>query len=369
MIRRTKHEVLKELPERREKRLFLAMTDAQRTLHEGNRETVSRIVAKWRRLGFLPDKDQRILMSALQNMRMVCNSTYLLDPQSDHGVKVEEAMAVIENLLEHPEAKIVVFSQWVRTHELIAKRLKARGWDYVLFHGGVPGRTRRALIKKFKEDRACRIFLSTDAGSVGLNLQHATAVLNMDQPWNPAVLEQRIGRVHRLGQRHPVLVYHFIAEHSIEHGMLNLLSFKQALFAGVLDGGQEEIFLGGTRLTRFMQSVEQATGALPPGDRAAALHPSITAADSKSDTLQGPAESDQALWKELLSAGRSLLDAVEGAVVKDPSQSRQRAADGRDWGRWVVRDEQTRTSYLKLPLPPARIVRQVLQLLSGLAVK
>ena len=74
------------------------------------------------------------------------------------------------------------------------------------------------MIHRFKEDPDCRLFLATDAGGVGLNLQNASAVVNLDQPWNPAVLEQRIGRVHRLGQRRPVRVVHFIAQGTIEEG-------------------------------------------------------------------------------------------------------------------------------------------------------
>src|SRR5262249_57040827 len=119
------------------------------------------------------------------------------------------------------------------------------------------------LIDHFREDDKCRVFLSTDAGGVGLNLQHASVVLNMDLPWNPAVLEQRVGRVHRLGQRQPVRVVNFIAQGTIEEGMLSVLQFKRSLFAGVLDGGEKDVFLGGSRLTKFMESVETATGAIP----------------------------------------------------------------------------------------------------------
>src|SRR5208282_4583800 len=99
-------------------------------------------------------------------------------------------------------------------------------------------------------------------------LQNASTIVNMDLPWNPAVLEQRIGRVHRLGQHRPVRVVHFIAKGTIEEGMLGLLSFKQSLFSGVLDGGQDEVFLGGTRLKRFMESVEKASGPVPAMENA-----------------------------------------------------------------------------------------------------
>ena len=82
--------MLKELPERLEKRFFVPMTEQQTEHHEENRETVARIVQKWRRYGFLSEADQLRMRIALQNMRMSCNSTYLLDQQTDHGVKADE---------------------------------------------------------------------------------------------------------------------------------------------------------------------------------------------------------------------------------------------------------------------------------------
>ena len=121
--------------------------------------------------------------------------------------------------------------------ELIERRLAVKGWGHVLFHGGVASDKRSALVDRFNGDPDCRVFLSTDAGGVGLNLQYAAAaIVNMDLPWNPAVLEQRIGRVHRIGQTRGVQVTNFVAQGTIEEGMLSVLAFKKSLFAGVLDG-------------------------------------------------------------------------------------------------------------------------------------
>jgi len=211
LVRRAKASVLTELPDRLEKRFFVPMTEQQMRHHEDNREIVARIVAKWRRYGYLSEIDQKRLTAALQNMRMSCNSTYLLDGETDFGHKADELAVLLEEILEERDAKVVIFSQWLRMHELIGRRLERRHWGHVLFHGGVPGPKRKDLIARFREDAACRLFLSTDAGGVGLNLQHASVVANMDLPWNPAVLEQRVGRVHRLGQHRPVRVVHFIA--------------------------------------------------------------------------------------------------------------------------------------------------------------
>ena len=103
-------------------------------------------------------------MIALQNMRMSCDSTYLLDHKTDFGVKADELMTLLDDLLEQPGSKVVVFSQWVRMHELLVRRLEKKRIAHVLFHGGVEGGRRKALLDRFRDDDRCRAFLSTDAG-------------------------------------------------------------------------------------------------------------------------------------------------------------------------------------------------------------
>jgi len=373
LMRRTKDEVLKELPERLDKNLFVPMTEEQWQHHRENQEMVARIVAKWRRLGFLSDKDQQVLMIALQNMRMSCNSTYLLDQETDFGVKADEAMEVLSDMFEQEDTKAVVFSQWLRTHELLARRLNARKWDYVLFHGGVPGPKRHDLIRRFKEEPRCRLFLSTDAGGVGLNLQNAQAVINMDLPWNPAVLEQRIGRVHRLGQHRPVRIIHFVSQGTIEHGMLQVLSFKKSLFAGVLDGGKDEVFLGGTRLKKFMESVEQITTSIPepmptqtPETKAespeteemTAVQPIRHEPRPASHAATGTREQTLA---EFASAGLQFVEKLCGLLTAPG------AGAGTD--SLLEHDEKTGRKYLRLPMPEPEALARLVDLLGAIALK
>src|SRR6202051_3778918 len=218
-------------------------------------------------------------------MRMSCNSTYLLDQETDHGVKADELAALFDDLFADPAAKAVVFSQWTRTHDILIRRLEARKLGYVSFPGGGPSEKRPALVERFRDDPACRVFLSTDAGSTGLNLQHASTLVNMDLPWNPAILEQRIARIHRLGQIRPVQVINFVAKGTIEEGMLSVLAFKRSLSAGILDGGSGEISLGGSRLNRFMKDVENVTGNMGEGEAvtpAEEVRNTITADDAGS---------------------------------------------------------------------------------------
>ena len=361
LLRRTKNEVLKELPEKLEKNYFVPMTAQQMQHHEENREIVARIVAKWRRIGFLTEEEQRRLMIALQNMRMSCNSTYLLDKKTDFGVKADELMTVLEEIFETLDVKVVIFSQWLRMHELLERRLKEAKLGHILFHGGVPGKKRKSLIQQFKDDSRCRAFLSTDAGGVGLNLQNASAVINMDLPWNPAVLDQRIGRVHRLGQHRPVRVVNFVAQGTIEHGMLSLLSFKKSLFAGILEDGQDEVFLGGSRLKRFMESVEKATDGIPD------TMPQLSEAEKeesesrKARLQQSEVNNSQKIWSDLITAGASFLTQLGNTIQGGNADS---LPQGQFFNKLKIEtDKTTGQQHLKLPLPPKETVEKILDVL------
>jgi len=371
LIRRTKNEVLRELPERLDKNYFVPMTTEQMKYHEENGETVARIVAKWRKFGFLSETDQRILMIALQNMRMSCNSTYLLDKKTDFGVKADELISVLKEVFEQPDSKVVIFSQWIGTHEILLDRLKSSKYNYVLFHGSIPGVKRKDLINQFKTDPDCQVFLSTDAGGVGLNLQNASTVINMDLPWNPAVLEQRIGRIHRLGQHKPVRVVNFVAQGTIEHGMLSLLSFKQSLFSGVLDKGADEVFLGGTRLKRFMESVDEATSAIPesmPQQSETNGNGDGTeqeiAVETKSKEV--PQAVQQQNWSDIVSTGLSFLDKLGQTLLGQHNQLHEPISKIFS-GLKIETDKTTGQRLLSLPIPKKEMLEGAAKLLIELS--
>lgn len=375
LLRRRKHEVLTQLPPRMDKNVFVPMTPEQRRHHDENGETVRRLISRWRKTRYLSDADQIILRCALQNMRMACDSTYLLDHETDHGPKADELATLLADLFERAESKAVVFSQWLRTHELIIRRLERRGWGHVLFHGGVPAEKRGELVDRFNNDADCRVFLSTDAGGVGLNLQHAAAtVINMDLPWNPAVLEQRIGRVHRLGQSRGVQVVNFVAEGTIEEGMLSLLAFKKSLFAGVLDGGDSEVFLHGTKLSRFLDRIEQVTAAGEsraedadelsdfPGVASMDAKVAVAASESTPEPAAKSTPGDSAVekhpsWAPLVDAGLKLLQAL---AASGPGASGHGAAATMEY-------DKAGRAYLKLPIPDPDAVQAAAQALNRLA--
>jgi superfamily II DNA or RNA helicase len=371
LLRRTKSEVLKDLPGRMEEHLFLPMTPEQKAMHDDNKEIVAKLVFKWRKYKYLSEADQRRMTCALQNMRMSCNSTYLLDNQTDFGTKADEMMTRLDELLESRDSKVVIFSQWVRSHELLIRRMKKQNREFVLLHGGVPGHKRGDLVDRFREEADCRVFLSTDAGGVGLNLQNASAVFNMDQPWNPAVLEQRIGRVHRLGQKQPVQVLHFVSRDTIEHGMLDLIKFKRSLFTGVLDGTQDEVFMGGTRLKKFMDGVEAATGAIPtPSQTTPVAAPVVIPEETKIPVTPTaspvPADVYGQLFSTVIGLGKSLLENLSQAARSDPAASRSANGAATPWA--VEVDQTTGKPCLKIPMPSADLLGQAnvwLQALAG----
>ena len=176
-----------------------------------------------------------MLQGCLACMRMVCDTPYILDDNRYECPKMEEIERLLPDLLDDPGRKIIVFSEWVRMLDLVRDFAVDSGIEFALHTGSVPQMRRRAEIRRFREDPECRLFLSSESGGVGLNLQVADTVINMDQPWNPARLEQRVARAWRKHQTRAVSVINLVSEDTIEHRMLGLLDQKRALAEGVID--------------------------------------------------------------------------------------------------------------------------------------
>ena len=175
-------------------------------------------------------------------MRMVCNSTYLIDKKTNFSPKLSELKRILISKLDvlNSKRKVIIFSEWIRTHQLISVVLKELNIGYVELSGKVPVKKRGKLIQQFEKDDTCRVFLSTEAGGSGLNLQMADTVINFELPWNPAKKNQRIGRIDRLGQTSKNLtVINLISRNSIEEKIATGLLLKQNLFEGVLDSDDD----------------------------------------------------------------------------------------------------------------------------------
>lgn len=348
VIRRTRKNVLKQLPGRTDKNLFVPLTHEQADIHQEYAEVVSRLVSKWRRFWFLDEKDRQRLLISLNCMRMVSDSTYILDQETRYDTKIGELMSILEDILVAEDIKVVVFSQWERMTRLVGIELKGRQVGFAHLHGSVPSYKRKALLADFHNNPTCRVFLSTDAGGVGLNLQCASSVINLDLPWNPAVLEQRIGRIYRHGQKRPVNVINLVSQDSIEQRMLDVLKFKSSLFAGVLDGGEDRIFMGEDKFKRFMGHVEQVASAPTPP-------PTPTPQKTGSVSLSQPSTSPT----ELFAAATNFLGNL-AALFSDRQKSRKLIST------FVEKDIQSGKQYLKIALENEQVVTNALNSLSTL---
>jgi superfamily II DNA or RNA helicase len=257
LLRRDKSDVMRQLPERIDTRRLTPLTARQRELMEEGVATAAKLAATARRRNLLP-KEQERLFKAMQRARMACNAAGLVDKESIGSPKLDELEQLLSDLCLDEGRKVVVFSEWERFCRMAAQRAEKLGIPHVRLHGRVPSAQRGALIERFREDPDCRVFFSTDAGGVGLNLQFAGTLINLDLPWNPAVLEQRIGRVHRHGQQERVHVLLLIAEDSFESGLERTLGSKRQLFDAALDPRSEEISVHAP--ASCLETVRQALG-------------------------------------------------------------------------------------------------------------
>ncbi|HYW76309.1 MAG TPA: DEAD/DEAH box helicase [Gammaproteobacteria bacterium] len=280
LLRRRKADVESELPERTVNTYFVAMHEEQRTRYEEYSASVARLAQAARRRPLSPDEFKR-LQQQLACMRMLCDTPYILDSDCRVSPKLEELIRIFDDQLSEPDNKIIVFSEWTRMLELVRERAEAAGIGYALHTGQVPQRQRSQQINRFKQDPACRLLLSSDAGATGLNLQAANVVINLDLPWNPARLEQRIARAWRKHQQRHVSVINLVCENSIEHRILHLLDQKRALAEGVLEGtGEPEMALPSGR-RQLMERLESLMGT-----RLAAPEPAPTEAPSTAVQLE-----------------------------------------------------------------------------------
>ncbi len=384
LLRRTKKQVMQQLPARMEKNLFVEITKEQMCIHNDYKDAVNRLVDRWRKTGYLSEEDRQKLMIYLNTMRMVCNSTYILDQQTNYQTKLDELFNILEELVNTGDEKIVIFSQWERFTRLIAKELDRLEIGYANLNGQVPSQKRKALFDRFTNDSNCRIFLSTDAGGVGLNLQAGSYLFNMDLPWNPAVLEQRIARIYRHGQKRNVTIVNFVAQHTIEHSMLGKLKFKTALRDGILDNGESNIFVGDSKFNVFMQSVEALVETDPLVEQVNTKEKNTAEEDldqslEKNTAQQKPVDSfdndddiepmDAAGKQIPLSSDPATSNflTVAGSFFSQLTSVLSNTAATENLVKTITRkDESNGQTYLQIPVENEAVVKNVVNLLAGL---
>lgn len=308
MLRRRKAEVLTQLPERTDTRVPVELTKAQAAEHDELDPSIAQLVGRDRPL---TQPEFLRLMQMLTTQRMLCNGlalaryselgTGLENKRPTEAVleslsspKLGEFRELVENLALTQERKVVVFSQWRRmlalAHWAVKDLLAKEGVRAVFFTGDESQAERARNVEAFHDDPGVRVFFATDAGGVGLNLQRAAATLvNLELPWNPAVLEQRIGRIWRLGQKSHVEIYHLVCQTGIESRIAGIVGNKQALFSGLFDGGSDTVAFDSAG--SFREKVRALIEPAPAGH--AGVAPAPEAEISLDAGLEQPSEPSQ----------------------------------------------------------------------------
>lgn len=236
MLKRTKEEVAKDLPDKTETTLFCEMGTKQRKVYETFRDKYrNQLVSKFSTEG--KEKSGMLILEALMKLRQICDSPALLSEEGEFpqdSIKLDEITREIEeNASNH---KILVFSQFLKMLDLIRTHLDKQGISYEYLDGSTTDRASR--VNRFQSDKKCRVFLiSLKAGGVGLNLTEADYVYLVDPWWNPAVEAQAIDRTHRIGQTNKVFAYKMICKDTIEEKIL-LLQAKKKEIASDLVGAE-----------------------------------------------------------------------------------------------------------------------------------
>lgn len=248
ILRRTKEQVAKDLPQKTEKIVYCQMSQEQKqqydTVKSGFRNEILESIIE---NGF--QKSNMMILNGLIKLRQIANHPVLADAgyKGDSGKFEQITLSLIAAM--NGGHKILVFSQFVQHLELLKKFLVEENIQFQYLTGQVPSNERQKMVDHFQNDDETRLFLiSLKAGGSGLNLTSADYVFLLDPWWNPAVEKQAMDRTHRIGQTKPVFVYKFISKDTIEEKIVRLQAKKQKVSDDILDTE-----------TQFVQNLEEDT--------------------------------------------------------------------------------------------------------------
>ena len=230
LLRRTKEQVAKDLPEKTETILYCEMGPEQRKIYDSYRNVYrSQILGMIEEKGI--ERSQMHILQGLTKLRQICDSPAIMNEEErfhNYSIKLDElSREITENVGDH---KVLVFSQFLGMLGLIRKKLEEDNISYVYFDGSSTSREREEAIQEFQNSHECRVFLiSLKAGGIGLNLTAADYVYIVDPWWNPAVEQQAIDRTHRIGQTKNIFAYRLICKDTLEEKMLQLQERKRIL--------------------------------------------------------------------------------------------------------------------------------------------
>ena len=352
LLRRTRESVLQQLPPRSTEIVRIAPKEEQAELHRTHMRVVSTIVRK----PYLSEMDLLRLQKALLMCRMAADSTYLVDKREpSYSSKLEHLAELLDQLFAERGRKAVLFSEWTTMLNLIEPLPETQRLNYVRLDGSVPQKDRQRIVNQFQESDKCQLFITTNAGSTGLNLQAANTVINVDLPWNPAVLEQRIGRAHRMGQKQPVQVFVLVTEETIEENLLNTLSAKKDLALAALDPESDvDAVEFASGMEELRRRLEVLLGAKPQ----AAVDESVKRAEEEQHRALAYRERVSAAGGELLGAAFHFLGELVGQE-QAAEPPRQIVQDLRHRLTECVQEDERGRQKLTITLPSRETLDQL----------
>jgi hypothetical protein len=239
VLRRTKEQVAKELPDKTESVIYCEMETEQRKVYDSFKNKYrDYLLSKIDENGV--EKSQMYILEGLTKLRQICNSTALINEEQDYGNYSVKLESLIENIKEKTgNHKILVFSQFVKMLKIIKTRLEEDQILYEYLDGET--KNRQEKVENFQNNTNIRVFLiSLKAGGTGLNLTEADYVFIVDPWWNPAVENQAIDRCYRIGQTKNVMAYRMICKDTIEEKIVALQSNKKALASSIISIDEEK---------------------------------------------------------------------------------------------------------------------------------
>ncbi|QNL50959.1 DEAD/DEAH box helicase [Olivibacter sp. SDN3] len=228
MLRRTKAQVAKDLPEKTEMVLYCEMLPEQRKLYEQYRKRFRSELED--KMEERKDQATMFVLEALMRLRQICNSPALI-PDKDYSNLSAKLEEIREHIIEKTQGhKLLIFSSFTKMLALVGEELKSMNVDYAYLDGKTSGDYRQQAVSRFQEEDDCRVFLiSLRAGGTGLNLTAADYVYILDPWWNPAAEAQAIDRCYRIGQDKHVMAYRMVCKDSIEERIIAMQNNKKAL--------------------------------------------------------------------------------------------------------------------------------------------
>ena len=250
ILRRTKSQVLQELPSRTEILLHVELSKEETALYEAlRREAIAKLADSDAEAGA---KHLQVLAEIMKLRRMCCNSRLVMANTPLPSSKLQLFAEVLEELLDNRH-KALVFSQFVDHLSLIREYLDQKKIQYQYLDGSTPARDRKKRVDAFQAGQGDVFLISLKAGGTGLNLTAADYVIHMDPWWNPAVEDQASDRAHRIGQQRPVTIYRLVTKDTIEQKIVNLHQHKRDLADSLLEGTNISGKISTDNLLRLIQ--------------------------------------------------------------------------------------------------------------------